>query len=208
MILILWSIALQLLLGGWIVERGFSQPAPAGQQSDWEATLQAARKEGQVVLYGSHVYGDVFKVFEKRYPGIKVNHVGLHGGPTGQRIMTERRAGKYLVDLFLSGVSTGYNVLYKARVLDPIKPMLVSPEVVDQSKWWKGEHKYADDEGSYLFAFNESVVPFVIYNTKLVDRREFKSYWDLLHPKWKGKLVILEPASMPCPCLLLPVARI
>jgi ABC-type Fe3+ transport system substrate-binding protein len=193
MILILWSIALQLLLSGWFVERGFSQPAPAGLQSDWEATLQAARKEEQVVLYGSHVYGDVFKVFEKRYPEIKVTHVALHGGPTGQRIMSERRAGKYLADLFLSGISTGYNVLYKARVLDPIKPALVLPEVVDQSKWWKGKHKYMDDEGNHLFAFNESVVPFVIYNTKLVDRKEFKSYWDLLQPKWKGKLVILDP---------------
>ena len=27
------------------------------------------------------------------------------------------------------------------------------------------------------------------YNTKLVDTKEFKSYWDLLSPKWKDKIV-------------------
>src|SRR5207253_10986455 len=28
----------------------------------------------------------------------------------------------------------------------------------------------------------------VNYNTKLVDVKEFKSYWDLVNPKWKGKI--------------------
>ena len=30
------------------------------------------------------------------------------------------------------------------------------------------------------------------YNTKLVDAKEFKSYWDLLNPKWKGKIAIRD----------------
>jgi iron(III) transport system substrate-binding protein len=51
-----------------------------------------------------------------------------------------------------------------------------------------------DDEGQYLFAFNEAVVPFVTYNKKLVAPAEIKSYWDLLSPKWKGKIVAMDPA--------------
>ncbi len=33
----------------------------------------------------------------------------------------------------------------------------------------------------------------VTYDTNLVNPNEIKSYWDLLHPKWKGKMVALDP---------------
>ena len=33
----------------------------------------------------------------------------------------------------------------------------------------------------------------VNYNTKSVDVKDFKSYWDLLNPKWKGKIVTIDP---------------
>jgi iron(III) transport system substrate-binding protein len=32
------------------------------------------------------------------------------------------------------------------------------------------------------------------YNTKLVKPDEIKSYWDLLNPKWKGKIVAYDPS--------------
>lgn len=32
------------------------------------------------------------------------------------------------------------------------------------------------------------------YNTKLVNPADFKSYWDLLKPKWKGKMVAVDLA--------------
>ena len=35
--------------------------------------------------------------------------------------------------------------------------------------------------------------PFLGYNTELVKPASLKSYWDLLKPEWKGKLVALEP---------------
>src|SRR5438132_12384935 len=31
------------------------------------------------------------------------------------------------------------------------------------------------------------------YNTNLVSPKEFTSFWDLLNPKWKGKIVATEP---------------
>ncbi len=33
----------------------------------------------------------------------------------------------------------------------------------------------------------------IFYNPKLVDPKEFKSYKDLLDPKWKGKLILDDP---------------
>lgn len=162
-------------------------------QLEWEKTVQAAKREGQLVMYGSDFYGQLFREFQKRFPDIKIVHVPGHGSQSAQRILSERRAGRYLGDLYLSGVWTGYNVLYKARVLDPLKTTLILPEVLDESKWWQGKHKYGDEKGEYLFSFNGEIVPYFAYNTRLVKRDEIRSYWDLLHPKWKGKMVMLDP---------------
>ena len=35
----------------------------------------------------------------------------------------------------------------------------------------------------------------MIHNTKQVNPAEFKSFWDLLNPKWKGKIASLDPTS-------------
>ena len=36
-------------------------------------------------------------------------------------------------------------------------------------------------------------MPSLAYNTKIVNPKEFKSYWDVVNPKWKGKIVSLDP---------------
>ena len=83
----------------------------------------------------------------------------------------------------------------KGRAVDPIAPILVLPEVTDTSKWWQRKHHYADPEDKYLFIFNGGTRVVVGYNTKLVNPSAIKSYWDLLDPKWKGKIVALDPNS-------------
>lgn len=168
--------------------------APDNAASDWEQTVAAANQEGEISIYGSSGYEKVFAGFQKRYPEIKVNAVtGLRGSEYGQRVMTERRAGKYLVDLFIDGVVTPNQVFLKADILDPIRPLLVLPEVVDESKWWGGKHHYADPEGKYIFVFQGNIHGGEnAYNTKLIDPAQFKSYWDFLDPKWKGKIVAYD----------------
>jgi iron(III) transport system substrate-binding protein len=109
--------------------------------------------------------------------------------------MSERRADKNLADLYLNGMTTGYNVFYKAKVLDPIPPQLILPEVTDASKWWRGRHQYVDPENQYLLNFNGENRMVVAFNTKLVNPAEIKSYWDLLNPKWKGKIVAYDPTQ-------------
>jgi ABC-type Fe3+ transport system substrate-binding protein len=164
-------------------------------QAQWEQTLKAAKKEGQVVFYSASRYEAVFGEFQKKYPEIKVVPVTTGLPPDlAQRMMTERRAGKYLVDLYIAGASTMHRVLYKGKALDPIKPALILPEVVDESKWWLGgKYNFADEDGKYIFAFNGEIQPYFAYNTKLVDPNQIKSYWDLLRAKWKGKMVALDP---------------
>src|ERR687891_240536 len=74
-------------------------------KTEWERTLAAAKKEGEVSFYGSQGYEKVFEVFQKKYPEIKVkSNTSRRGSEHGQAVMTERRAGQYLVDLFINGV--------------------------------------------------------------------------------------------------------
>ena len=162
-------------------------------QKDWEKTLAAARKEGQVTVY-IYRYDRLLQDFKKEYPAINVISVTGRGAELTTRIMSERRAGKYIADVYSGGTNGNYNVLYKGKVLDPIKAALILPEVVDTSKWHAGEHRYADPEGKYIFAYlaNPSGSQ-LAHNTKLVQPKEFKSYWDVLNPKWKGKIVSLDP---------------
>jgi iron(III) transport system substrate-binding protein len=171
-----------------------AEPSSANWKDEWDKTVKAAKKEGQLAIYGGADYDKLFAEFQKKYPEIKVVSVIATGAEVAQRMLTERRAGKYLADLYLDGASTAYTLLYKGGVLDPIKPTLMLPENLDPSKWWmNGKYNYSDDEGKYIFSFNGELQPYYGYNTKLVDPSEMKSYWDLLNPKWKGKIVSVDP---------------
>ena len=164
--------------------------------AEWSRTLEAAKKEGKVsvFLYQRDNIETAIKVFEKRYPDIQVVTASTPAAETGPRLMAERRAGKFLWDICICGPTTPFSVLYPAKALDPIKPALLLPEVVDTAKWWDGKHQYMDAEGSYIFVFVGSTdMPNVFYHKPQVDPKEFKSYWDMIQPKWRGKIVALDP---------------
>ena len=157
-------------------------------QQDWERTVEAAKKEGQLTLYGSPEFEGLFGELNKKYPEIKITGGFNRGADAARRLMSERRADKYLADIYLNGMTTGYNVFYKAKVLDPIPPQLILPEVTDGSRWWRGKHQYVDPENQFLLNFNGENRMVVAFNSKLVNPAEIKSYWDLLDPKWEGEV--------------------
>jgi iron(III) transport system substrate-binding protein len=160
----------------------------AKSENDWWRVVEAAKKEGQVTVYISG-YEAVLPFFEKEFPEIKLTAVTARGNQLGQRLLSERRAEKYLADVVSSGANPNYQVFYPARALTSIKAALILPEVVDQTKWYLNKHQYSDPESRYVFNYvGSATYGAVNYNSKLVDSKEFKSYWDLLNPKWKGKI--------------------
>lgn len=159
----------------------------------WEKTLEMARKEGEVRVYHSQGFGDYFLRFQRTYPEIKLVTVAATGSVLGQRILSERRAGRTLADLYIDGIDTA-RMLYQRNGFAPFPPALILPEVTDPAIWWEGRHHYTDPERHTTFLFQGTPKgASVAYNTKLVNAREFKSYWDFLRPKWRGKIVAIDP---------------
>lgn len=168
----------------------FHAQAQADWKKEWEQVLAAAKREGRFNFYvGRYGTEPLLNEFRTEYPEIKINSVNGTGNNLGTRILTEARSGKVVADLFSGGANTNFNLLYKGKALDSIRDVLILPEVLDESKWYGGKHGFTDPEGKYIFVYiaNPSGGS-ISYNTHLVNPKDFKSYWDLLNPKWKGKI--------------------
>ncbi len=172
----------------------FAADPKSGWQGEWEQTVKAAEKEGKLSVYlsTSDDLEKILKVFQQKFP--KIGVLPVSGGlQVAVRILSERRAERYIPDVVVTGPGTPYYVLYQGKALDPIHAAFILPEVLDGSKWWEGKHHYVDEEGKYVFVFNGPVSQGrIYYNTRLVKPAEFKSYQDLLNPKWKGKILSID----------------
>jgi iron(III) transport system substrate-binding protein len=182
--------------------------ANASAQSDWkkewEKTVEAAKKEGQLNVYiGGWEAVLESGAFQKAYPEIKVTWVGGRAGEVAKRILAERRAGKFLADVSSEGIGSNYRVLHLAKSFDPIKPALLLPEVTNESLWYQGRHRYVDPEGQFVFRYvGTQQQGNIAYNTKLVNPKEISSVWDLVDARWKGKIIARDvrvpgPGSAP-----------
>jgi iron(III) transport system substrate-binding protein len=189
-----------------LVAASHAAESPGGQ-TEWPRVVEAAKKEGQLSLYGGQeiTHPDIVAAFNKEFPFVKVTAVSGRAADILARIVAERRAEKYLADLTASGPN-GPRTLYLNKMLDPIAPALMLAEVADTSKWYGGRHWYADPENQYIFMFEGTIVSTGLStNTELVPPDAIRSYWDLLQPKWKGKLLGQDPrgAALPTPVLML-----
>ena len=164
-------------------------------QVEWEKTLKAAEAEGEVTVYVVDYPRFTVSQFHKAYPRIKLNLVDGPSGPAlSSRLMAERRAGKYQADLYIGGQGTHVSVLYPAKALAPMPPAFILPEVKDESKWFKGKHRFVDPETRHSFVFQGHRGLYISYNTQQARADEIKSWWDLINPKWKGKIIGYDPS--------------
>lgn len=171
-------------------------PALAGESAsnwsaEWEKTIKAAEQEGQVVVYKIGPDAE-WHEFQKRFPKIKLVLVPGRASQLLQRLMAERRAGKFLADVVRLGGGTSTS-LYKAKALDPLPDAFILPEVKDPTGWFEGRHYYNDVDNRFTFVYAAFPLRFVGYNSTAVDPKLFASFQDLLDPKWKGKITAKDP---------------
>jgi iron(III) transport system substrate-binding protein len=143
--------------------------------------IDGAKKEGNVLsVYTSAPTDDmaVFtNAFEKKY-GIKVRVWRSSSENILQRTMTEGRAGRFDPDI-IDTDGPELESLHREQMLQAVKSPyladLIAPAILPHGEW----------VSSRLNIFTQA------YNTNLVKPADLpKTYYDLLDPKWKGKLGI------------------
>jgi iron(III) transport system substrate-binding protein len=176
-----------------------AQPAAApAWQAEWERTLAAARQEGRVVVVGppAALYRDALVEFEKAYPGIALDFSGLSGRDFAPKVLAERRADQYLVDVHVGGAETVNLQLKPEGAFEPIKPALILPEVLDDSKWLGGfDEGFMDREKQFTYGFQGTLSQHVWVNRELIPESELNAVEQLADPKWRGKIAWNDPRA-------------
>ncbi len=166
--------------------------ASAPNSSEWESTLAAAKKEGNVVVSGPtgvDLRDALMEGFHKKYPEIRVEYEGSSTREFATRVAAERKAGQFRWDVFIHGAP---ETMIQMGALDPLEPALMLPDVKNHKTWRGGAIEFLDP-GKTVMVMTPRQRGTLFYNTKLINAKEFKSYKDLLDPKWRGKIVADDP---------------
>jgi iron(III) transport system substrate-binding protein len=153
----------------------------ARAEDDWNNVVEAAKKEGRVVLYSAFVglaaHKDLKKDFEATY-GITVEILEARASEVRERIRIEQAAGRFAADVSENGRTTTTLQMEQDHVFEPYGPLPSLSHL-------KADF-HADDIRLPVFA----IIYGILANTRLVKPEdEPKSWLDLADPKWKGKIL-------------------
>jgi iron(III) transport system substrate-binding protein len=144
-------------------------------------TIEQAKKDGEVVWYGTltggSIVGNIIKTFESKYPGIKVKYLRLGGASFVERIRSEARGGKFLWD-----VVTSEYIQFSELSKHVMLARYASPDTAQISA------KHRDPNGTWVSIYG--AIATIAWNTRMVKPAEAPKDWkDLLDPRWKGKKI-------------------
>jgi iron(III) transport system substrate-binding protein len=178
-IVFLFVIAFSFTVNAATVEERLDQINRLPEQARNESLEREARKEGELVWYaamGSDRAGELIKVFENRYPFLKLRF--QPGGATRQleQLLVEHRAKKHRADIINTRRSF-VGVMAKAgaiaRYRTPLRNAL--------------REGFTDKEGLVNGIYAQPRV--FLFNTRMVPREKApQSFDDLLDPRWRDKM--------------------
>jgi len=165
---------LAFVLGYWIC----GVLSTANAQTLDELHKLALKEGGTVNFYGTLAQINaerILPVFEKRFPGVKVNHVDATADKLAARAITEARGGRVLADVFQMALENVLQVIDQKLAVN-----WLPPEAAAYPANLKGANWLAAD----------MVIITASWNTNLVKKEdEPKQFDDFADPKWKGKLI-------------------
>ena len=154
-----------------------------GAQASDPKVIEAAKKEGgEIEAYAAlrtETSMTVWKMFETKYPFLKVKQYKADSDKMLQRLATEYRAKKYLVDVLNFGGGFHTQVL----IDQGIAGAYLSPETKHYAPAFK------DKNGLWTTLYYNPLT--IVYNAKaLAPNERPKDWFDLLNPKLKGRLAL------------------
>ncbi|HEY2922249.1 MAG TPA: extracellular solute-binding protein, partial [Candidatus Binatia bacterium] len=150
-------------------------------QSIDELYKKALSEGGTLNFYGTLAQINaeiILPLFEKRFPGIKVNHVDATADQLATRIIAESRGGKILADVFQTLLDGLVRIQAQGLFLERLYP-----EAAAYPEEYKGTTWVASDLIYIVPAWN---------TTKVKKEEEPKQFEDFADPRWKNRL-IAEP---------------
>jgi iron(III) transport system substrate-binding protein len=174
-----------------------AQGAKAAAQADWDKTIELGKKEGKVVVSvpaSAELRKELEAAFAAKFPGIELELNVARGGTNINKIVEEQAAGVHSIDLHIGGTTSIITGLLGQNLLESLAPVMLLPEVKEPKNWWGG-HIWTDRAKKYVYIFTAYITETAWYNSTLVKPDEIASYDDLLDPKWKGKIAILDPRT-------------
>lgn len=170
--------------------------AEAKQAAEWDKILEAAKKEGKIVIAIPPAAGlrKEMEIAIRQKLGLEAELVPNPGPRNASRIAAEQKAGVRYFDAFIVGTGTAIGLAHDA-MLEPLESFFVLPEVKDPKQWWGG-HIWEDNlrTNRFLYSFLADVSTHGIwYNTTLAKPEDFRSFDDYLNPKWKNKIGFSDP---------------
>jgi iron(III) transport system substrate-binding protein len=168
----------------------------AARSSEWDKIVEAGRKEGKVVASippSAELRKGMELAFTRRF-GIGVEFVPARGGAIIRRMADEARAGVQYFDIHIGGTESVITGLLPEKVLDPVEPFFILPEVKDPKQWWGG-HIWVDNAKRFVYAFVAYQTVSLWSNPNEYRPAEFRTFDDLLNPKLHGKIGISDPRT-------------
>src|SRR5574341_68358 len=106
------------------VEAQMAKPAP---QPEWEKTVEAAKKEGRVVVSiptSAELRKEFETGFQKAFPGIELELSVARGASNINKIVEEQNAGVRNIDLHIGGTTSIITGLLAQNHLDAVIPLM------------------------------------------------------------------------------------
>jgi iron(III) transport system substrate-binding protein len=123
----------------------------------------------------------ILPVFEKRFPGIKINHIDATSDQLVTRAVTEARGGRTIGDVFQTPLEDVVRAYEQGLLLEK-----TYPEMAEYPGGLKGNYWLASDLQFFIAAWNTNLVK------KEEEPRQFDDFAD---PRWKNRL-IAEPRDL------------
>ncbi|ODU08738.1 MAG: ABC transporter substrate-binding protein [Rubrivivax sp. SCN 71-131] len=160
---------------------GLAAALPAARAAEG-ADLAKARAEGQAVFYANiTAVKPIIDAFGAD-TGIKGQYTRISSSKFFSTISTEAQAGKLLADVVQAPLPV-LELLKEKGLLAPYR----SPEAAGYPDWSR-----PDDT---IQIFGVEYVSYVFNKTQVKDADAPRRYEDLADPKWKGRIVMADPAS-------------
>jgi iron(III) transport system substrate-binding protein len=179
--------------------------APAGAQSAasdaaWDGLVAAAVAEGALALLTvvGRGYGGLVERFVQDFPGIAVAHRAESSASAWlASVRGARAAGAAAFDVAL-GIQADRALTdgTPEGLWAHLRPQLFRPDVVDDAAWRDGlQARFVDAAGDTCLAWSYPVFHAFAVNTDLVPAEAIGSVEDLLQPRWRGRILSLDPRS-------------